>query len=160
MPKGYTPLGVIHFWGSLLIVSGSVLTEMELAAPPSTRGQSTGLCKKNCWCQVERKVQPGYSQPKPAMSGWCLTKRSLLYAQRCTCRKRECRMWLVNKVEICLRKSGFVDYKWSNKKGQDMQSLVPLNIGIHCRLFLFSEWPTPEPMSFACRERGILHVAY
>ena len=35
------------------------------------------------WCQVARKVQPGYSQPRLAMPGWCLTKQSLFYAQRC-----------------------------------------------------------------------------
>ena len=35
------------------------------------------------WRQVERKVQPVYSQPRAAMPGWCLTKHSLFYTQRC-----------------------------------------------------------------------------
>ena len=39
---------------------------------------------QKCWCQVVRKIQPSYSQPKQAMPGWCLTKQSLFYAQRCT----------------------------------------------------------------------------
>ena len=38
------------------------------------------------WCQVARIVQPVYSQPRPAMPGWCLTKQSLFYAQLCTYR--------------------------------------------------------------------------
>ena len=29
------------------------------------------------WCQVARKFQPGYSQPRPAMPGWCLANQSL-----------------------------------------------------------------------------------
>ena len=39
------------------------------------------------WCQVERKVQPVCSQPRAAMPGWCLTKQSLFYAQRCSVTK-------------------------------------------------------------------------
>ena len=29
-------------------------------------------------------------------------------------RKGKCSMWIVNKWEICIRKMGFVDFKWSN----------------------------------------------
>ena len=35
------------------------------------------------WRQVARKFQPSYSQPRPAMPGWCLTKLSLFCTQCC-----------------------------------------------------------------------------
>ena len=35
------------------------------------------------WRQVERKFQPGCSQPQPAMPGSCLAKQSLFSAQLC-----------------------------------------------------------------------------
>ena len=38
------------------------------------------VVQKSC-CQVARKVQPGYSQARPAKPGWCLPKQSLFYAQ-------------------------------------------------------------------------------
>ena len=40
--------------------------------------------EQKSWFQVARKVQPDYSQPWPAMPGWCLTKQSLFYGQHCT----------------------------------------------------------------------------
>ena len=47
-----------------------------------TRNYAYRVVKKS-WCQLARKVQPIYSQPRPAMPGWCFTKQSLFYAQRC-----------------------------------------------------------------------------
>ena len=46
----------------------------------------TGLCKK-VGARLQEKFSPAtarLSQPGPAMPGCCLTKQSLLYAQRCT----------------------------------------------------------------------------
>ena len=43
--------------------------------------------EQKSWGQVQRIVLPSPSQPRPAMAGWCLTKQSLSFAQRCTCQQ-------------------------------------------------------------------------
>ena len=48
------------------------------------------------------------------------------------CRKRECCMWLVNKVEIYKSKIGFLYCKWSNlNASRVIHPLLSFTFGVH-----------------------------
>ena len=65
-------------------------------------------------------------------------------------RKRECCMWLINKVEIYFSKIGFVNCKWSN-----------LNVPGSYTPWLHSLLGSTVGCPFPCmQEKGMVHLAF
>ena len=72
---GQAPLTMCELCGIGFVHINSLDVHMKGGCHSLITATALYRVEQKSWCQVAKKAHPNYSQPRPAMPGWCLTKQ-------------------------------------------------------------------------------------